>query len=307
MSAIIAFLIRFENGPILIGTATIWFGLIKNWKLTSIDLKKTWKQIFILCLIVSSWFLIHLKLNGWLIVSPLFGHEIDRQRAVKDLYHFLFIEQGRWLVSIVTLVLAVFNFKNIKKNKKIISILLLISAPLFVIVWQLGNSLPRYTISILPFYYFIIVVLLPKENNFKTKILSAAIIATVFIYQSSFIYKCSGNRETCLSFTKLISIKKEIGLFLENNIQANSTIYANWDEIEEFSNPSHSLGYFCQNCSQANFNNFQENINDYKKGDYIVSTSNSEHIIMLIKKIRNLRLIKKFEVKGSEAKIYQFI
>lgn len=307
LSALIAFLIRFENGPMLIGTAVIWLGLIKNWKLSLIDVKKAWKQIFILCLAVCLWFFIHLKLNGYLIISPLFGHEINRQKAVQDLYHFLFIEQGRWLISILTLFLVIFNFKNIKENKKIISVLLLVSVSIFAIVWYLGNSLPRYTTSILPFYYFLFVLVLPKHNNLKTKILLSMMMLSILFYQSSFAYKCTGNLETCLSFTRLVSLKKEVAIFLEKNMQNNSSVYVNWDEIEEFSNPEHGLSYFCKNCTQANLKNFPINASGYEVGDYLVITPNSTSQTLKIKENQQLKLIQNFGSNKLDAKLYQLV
>jgi len=305
LSSIIAFLIRFENGPILIGTAAIWFGFIKNWQPSLMNLKKSWKQIFALFLIVILWFFIHLKINGWLMISPLFGHEINRQRAVQDLYSFLFIEQGRELISIITLFLAIFNLKNIRENKKTVSLLLLISVPMFVIVWQIGNSLSRYTVSILPFFYFMFAAMLPKKTNLKVKLIITILTATALVYQNSFTYKCYGNMETCLSFIQLISIKKEIALFLEKNVQANETIYSGWDEVRELSDPEYSLGYFCQHCSQAEFKDFLANANDYQAGEYVVTTTNSTNQIKKIKETRPIRLVRTFGRGDIQAQIYQ--
>ncbi len=303
--SIIAFLIRFENGPILVVIAACWFGFIKQWRISWQELRKGSLYISALILAVVSWFLVHRIMTGWFLINPLFGHVVDHKQAIIDMYSFLFIEQGRWVSSLIIVFLLVFNYKKFIENKKIIVLIVLLSIPLFLIAWHLGTTLPRYIFSILPGYYLLLTIGLPTSTNNKTnQFFIILMITLISSYQVNFLYKCSANFETCLSFTKLISMKKEVGAYLDQEINEDAAIYVNWDEEQEFSDPNFSLNYFCKKCKSAKFDPSLPQQLDPSITNYILISPNSTKEMRDFVKHHKVRLIKKVQEENLEIKPY---
>lgn len=305
-SSIIAFLIRFENGPILFLLTIAWHLFIKNWQFSLKEFKKNSLNSFLLLFFIIIWFVFHKYLSGWMLIGPFFSHYINPEQAFNDTLSFLFVDQGRQLISLIILATLIINFKNFVKNKQIITLFLISTLFSFLTPLYLGTYLKRYSLSILPIYYFFLLIGL--NFNKKSKILmlvSLGLLSFLINHQLKFLYKCPSNFETCLNIIEWIDLKQEIALYLEKNIEQEAIVYVNWDEVSEFSDPIHFPGNFCQTCVNAvvypdKLRLMEQNINQY-----ILISPNTNHSIKDYVTKNNFTLIKAFEKDKFESRLYK--
>lgn len=305
-SSIVAFFIRFENGPILLILAVSWNLFLKNWQFSFKDFKNKSLNICILLIFVLTWFIFHRYVNGWILISPLFGHPFNPKQALNDTLSFLFVDQGRQLISLITLIMLVLNFKQFLKKRKYIVLFLISTLFFFLTPLYIGTYLNRYSLSVLPIYYFFLVTSISFDKKSKfLKMFSLVVIFLLINHQLQFLYKCSSNFEMCLNAIEWIDQKKEIASYLENNIEKEAVVYANWDEVTEYSDPERFSGSFCQKCVNTidypnEFKFKKQNINQY-----ILISPNTNHLIKEYAAENNLELIKIFGKNEFETTLFK--
>lgn len=305
-SSIIAFLIRFENGPILFLLATARYLFLKKWQFSPREFKKNSLNMLILFILIIFWFVFHKYLTGWTLISPSFGHFIDQKQAYNTTFSFLFYDQGRKLMSLTILLMLVINFNKFIKNKKTIILFLISTIFFFITPLYLGTTLNRYSISVLPIYYFFLIIGLSfNKKSTILNIFSIIILSFLINHQIQFLYKCHGNFETCLNVVEWIDLKKQIAVYLEKNIEPNDVVYVNWDEVPEFSDSERFSGSFCQSCVNAldypnDFDFKEQNINQY-----ILISPNTDHLIKELTIKNDFKLIENFGKNEFETKLYK--
>jgi hypothetical protein len=296
--SLLAFLTRFENGPILI-IAFLAYGLLyKN--------KKIITPLISLITINIFWFFYHKIATGWWFYSPLRYFEEDSIETARRMIHYLFISQGRYIASIILglgFLFFLIRKKTIKKEiTKKWSILLVATLPTVLIIIKLGYFLPRYLIPILPIYYLAIFFFINKSIKKKRVIILSTILTILIIFtQNQKKYDCySSNLEDCFSLFRLLDAKKEASQFIEKNY-SQKPIILDFPEDSELTSPS--FGFITHKLPTVNFK--EVNLNQLQSNQLIYITPTSSHELSSFIEKKYL-LIKEIPITNAPSiKIYR--
>lgn len=244
--ALIALLIRFENGFILAGIFLVH----------SIKVKQIRTALMSLIMFVSTifWLAIHSYYSGWWLYAPQRYFEENHFLAFSAAISYILFGQGRWYFSLIILlsilVRGAYSYKQKIFNLKIHQILgvfenfnfflfLLVSLPTLLIITKLGYFLPRYIFPVLPVFYLIFLLVLQKciTNKYVTSfILALGIIIQVLSTNSCASY----NFEVCGLLTNILEAKLRASEIIETNYN-NHLVIGDFPEDGELKLPI--LGY----------------------------------------------------------------
>jgi hypothetical protein len=160
------------------------------------------------------WFLSNRLINGWWFYSPQRYFDEQHLQSFIDSLQVIFINQGRWIITvtiIISLIILLFQ-KRLKLlfNKKL---LIFFSAifPTLIMITVLGYVLNRYTLPLIIFNYYFLIMTLDKikiKNNKLGKI--ALIILFLAVVQLNHKNNCfAGNQEDCLLVKQAIRAEIE--------------------------------------------------------------------------------------------------
>jgi hypothetical protein len=155
------------------------------------------------------WFLSNKLINGWWFYSPHRYFDEKHLQSFIESLEVIFVNQGRWAItcSIIVGLIILFFQKRLKLifNNKLL-IFFSASFPSLIMITVLGYVLNRYTLPLIIFnYYFLIVILnaIKIKNNKLGKI--AFIVLSLAVIQFNHKNNCfAGNQEDCLLVKQVI-------------------------------------------------------------------------------------------------------
>ena len=239
--SITAFFMRFENGFIL-GLLMLFFFLFT----------KERKALFVsivLFFISGFWIVVHRLRADWWFYSPNRYFEENSFSAITTAINYIFISQGRWFFTLLTVALIAYVLLSgklvgstisqmIKNHISLTShalMILVVTLPTIVIIAKLGYFLPRYIIPLLPAYYLLCLFLIQKIIS--NKIVIIFIVMVGISIQSVNKYQCAAeNFEDCWTLINILQVKKEMSNFIEINY-SKSNILTSYPEDFELSKP----------------------------------------------------------------------
>jgi len=204
ITAIIAFLVRLENGPFLFLSSLIFLPLQSKQNKTKYFINYS-LPIFLVSI---AWILVHYLYTKWWFYSPNRYFNENPIQTLNQLKFYLLRFQDRNILSLTTIVIFLFTFKykKLSTQQRLTNIVLLMAViyPI-IIITKLGYFLPRYTFSILPIYYLIISKNLTNLLK-KHKILSLSLAVILLLFQLKNLYNSySGNHEDSLQVIETIN------------------------------------------------------------------------------------------------------
>jgi len=160
-------------------------------------------------IVTFAWFLSNKLINGWWFYSPeRYFDERHLQSFIESL-RVVFIYQGRWAITVATIIGLIILI--LQKRWKLVfnkKLLVFFSAtfPTLIMIAVLGYVLSRYTLPLIIFNYYFLIIILDKiqiKNNKLGKI--AFIILSLAIIQFNHKNNCfAENREDCLLVKNII-------------------------------------------------------------------------------------------------------
>lgn len=167
------------------------------------------KYYFPSAILTFIWFFSNKLINGWWFYSPQRYFDEKHVKAFADSLQIIFINQGRWFVTITTIIsLIILIFQKRWKlvfNKKLLVYFSTIF-PSIIMITVLGYVLNRYTLPLIVFNYYFLILILDKiliKNNKLVKI--AVIILFLAVIQFNHKNNCfAGNQEDCLIVKQVI-------------------------------------------------------------------------------------------------------
>lgn len=235
ITALLAFLIRFENGIILLIIGVV-YGIINK------NTRDYWYKILILLSSNIVWFIYHYLLTGWWFYSPLRFFKENHLQSFLQAVNYLLLAQGRYVLLVTLFVFSVIYFYR-NKISTISLYFALVSLPILLIITKLGYFLPRYIFSIIPVYYLLVLIVISKVlQNYKFAFVTLLILMSTVQFLHRF--DCSaGNFEDCVIVSDYLEIKSQAASYLRNNF-ADNLIMADHMESAELTNPL--LGFIDQ-------------------------------------------------------------
>ena len=252
--ALLAFMVRFENGIILGFVFTINALLAHN-NHNPNKSKRNYQLATLMLLVNSIWLIFHKYSTGWWLYSPLRYFDENHWQTLLNILQYLFYRQGRILITITgatagfLLLLKLKTIKTKSHRKKITNYWLLLasSLPTIFITIKLGYFLPRYIIPVLPLFYLSAVWLvrtliwqLQLKPSLK-KIILLMFLAGTTLWQTQNKYDCfSPVMEDCQLLEGFLSTKQQAANYIISNY-SKSLIITDFPEDGELSHPF--LGY----------------------------------------------------------------
>lgn len=155
------------------------------------------------------WFLLNKLVNGWWFYSPERYYDEKHLQSFLESIKIVFIDQGRYAITFVIIVgLLILFFQkrlNLVFNKKLLT-LLLTTLPTMLVITVLGYVLNRFTLPVIIFNYYFLIIILDSIKIKNNKIIKIAfIIIFLTLIQFNQRYSCfSGNQEDCLLVKNII-------------------------------------------------------------------------------------------------------
>jgi hypothetical protein len=156
-----------------------------------------------------AWFLSNKIINGWWFYSPQrYFDEKHLQSFIKSL-QIIFISQGRWTITIAIVagLIILFLQKRLKLifNRKLL-VFFFATFPTLMMITVLGYVINRYTLPLIIFNYYLLVIILNSIKIKKQKLLKIAlIILFLSIIQFNNKNNCFAvNQEDCLLVKQVI-------------------------------------------------------------------------------------------------------
>lgn len=247
LAGLVAFLFRFENGAIFLFMSAILLFFDKKNRQQLI-----WCVVFF-TVIFFGWLMIHKIAAGWWLIGADFRHEVRHHQTFIEISKDLLLSQGRWVISaglLFSLIVGIAMSKKafasyLHKSRFFLFTVFLSVIPTVISVIFLGNTLPRYALSLYPAFFLITIVFINGTVLRKFIWIFVSVCLVVFFSQR---YSCKAvNYEDCFTVFTFINKKQQAIQYL-TTLDENGAICLDiydggigWLEYSEFSDPV--LGY----------------------------------------------------------------
>lgn len=215
--SVLAFFCRLENGVLFVMVNAIYPFIDPVYK----EKKQSWYQYYFApyVLIVAGWLFVHFLKSGWWFYGPEWGHPNHPLLALQAAAQFLFIQQGRFAVSLGIICLLI-----ILGIQKKLSHFLTHFFQLFVLlsiafigtalpIAKLGHLLPRYIFGALSILYIFLILLLVKVV--KNKVVFFLLILLMCGTQLWGRGYCNYNYENCVYIYDFLEVKLAASKYME--------------------------------------------------------------------------------------------